>query len=85
MGFFSFIVPADDLLAEAQLTAESIASKSLPVLYAAKEAVRAAQESSLAEGLRFEQQVFTGLFALEDQTEGMTAFVEKRKPEFKNR
>ena len=79
------IVPAADLPAAAQRTAETIASKSLPVLYAAKEAVRAAQESSLAEGLRFEQQVFTGLFALEDQTEGMTAFVEKRAPNFTHR
>lgn len=84
-GLVSRIVPAADLLAEAQRTAETIASKSLPVLYAAKEAVRAAQESSLAEGLRFEQQVFTGLFALEDQTEGMTAFVEKRAPNFTHR
>jgi len=84
-GLVSRVVPADQLLAEAASTAETIASKSLPVVYAAKDTVRAAQETTLSEGLRYEKQVFTGLFALEDQTEGMSAFVEKRAAEFKHR
>jgi len=84
-GLVSRVVPADQLLAEAASTAETIASKSLPVVYAAKDTVRAAQETTLSEGLRYEKQVFTGLFALADQTEGMSAFVEKRAAEFKHR
>jgi len=52
---------------------------------AGKEAVNAAQESSLAEGVRFERRIFHSLFATEDQKEGMKAFVEKRKPDWKQR
>jgi enoyl-CoA hydratase len=51
----------------------------------AKESVNRAFESSLAEGIRFERRLFHACFATEDQKEGMTAFVEKRKPDFKNR
>jgi enoyl-CoA hydratase len=65
--------------------AEQIAAKSLPVLYAAKESLRASLETGAAEGLRFEKQVFTSLFALDDQKEGMAAFREKRAPRFTNR
>jgi enoyl-CoA hydratase len=81
-GLISRIVPAADLLDEAQKVAETIASKSLPVVYAAKDALQAAEEMSLAEGLRFERQAFAALFALDDQTEGMAAFREKRAPIF---
>ena len=84
-GLVSRVVPAADLLAEATKTAEAIAAKSLPVVYAAKESLRAAMETSLAEGLRFERQAFAALFALEDQKEGMAAFREKRAPEFHHR
>jgi enoyl-CoA hydratase len=59
--------------------------ESLPVLYAAKESLRASLETGAAEGLRFEKQVFTSLFALDDQKEGMAAFREKRAPRFTNR
>lgn len=84
-GLVSRVVPASDLRAEAERTAQAIAAKSLPVLYAAKEALRVAQETTLAEGLRFESRTFAGLFALEDQKEGMAAFREKRPPEFRHR
>jgi enoyl-CoA hydratase len=84
-GLVSRIVPADDLLAEAAKVAETIASKSLPVVYAAKNALQSAQETSLAEGLRFEKQAFTATFALDDQTEGMAAFRDKRAAEFTHR
>ena len=52
---------------------------------AAKEAVNRAYESTLAEGVRFERRLFYGTFATEDRAEGMAAFVEKRKPDFKHR
>jgi enoyl-CoA hydratase len=84
-GLVSRVVPAGDLLDEAGKVAETIAAKSLPVTYAAKEALKAAQETPLAEGLRFERQAFAGLFALEDQKEGMAAFREKRAPQFRHR
>ena len=58
---------------------------SLPVVMMIKESVNRAFESSLNEGLLFERRVFHSSFALEDQKEGMAAFVEKRKPAFKNR
>jgi enoyl-CoA hydratase len=47
--------------------------------------VNRAYETTLAEGVRFERRLFHSLFATEDQKEGMSAFVEKRKPRFKNR
>jgi enoyl-CoA hydratase len=81
-GLVARIVPAADLLTDAIATATTIASKSLPVAYGAKEAVNAAFESSLAEGIRFERRSFYATFALADQTEGMTAFAEKREPNF---
>lgn len=84
-GLVSRVVPADDLLVEAATMADTIASKSLPVVYAAKEALRASQETTAAEGLRFEKQVFSSLFALDDQKEGMAAFREKRAATFTHR
>jgi len=84
-GLVSRVVSAADLLEEAAKVAETIASKSLPVVYAAKDALQAAQETSLTEGLRFEKQTFAATFALDDQTEGMAAFRDKRSPEFTHR
>lgn len=84
-GLVSRVVAADDLLDEAAAVAEAIAAKSLPVAYAAKQALRASQETTTAEGLRLERTLFASLFALDDQTEGMTAFREKRRPEFRHR
>lgn len=85
VGLVSRVVPAADLLDEAERVAQSIAAKSLPVVYAAKQALRASQETTAAEGLRFEKQVFTSLFALDDQKEGMAAFREKRAARFTHR
>ncbi|MBS0246048.1 MAG: enoyl-CoA hydratase [Proteobacteria bacterium] len=79
------VVPAAQLMDEAMKVAETIAAMSLPSVLAAKEAVDTAFESSLAEGLRFERRIFHALFATEDQKEGMKAFVEKRKPQWKNK
>ena len=84
-GLVSRVVPAADLLEETSKTADTIASKSLPSLYAAKAALDAAMETPLAEGLRFERHVFASLFDTADQKEGMAAFREKRSPEFTNR
>lgn len=84
-GLVSRVVPASDLLDEATRTAELIASKSLPSVYAAKAALDAAMETSLAEGLRFERHVFASLFDTADQKEGMAAFREKRSPDFRHR
>jgi enoyl-CoA hydratase len=84
-GLLSRIVPADDLLDEAMRVAEKIADLSLPAVMMAKEAVNRALEIGLSEGILFERRLFHAVFATEDQTEGMAAFVEKRTPQFRNR
>ncbi|MBS3651105.1 enoyl-CoA hydratase [Pseudaminobacter sp. 19-2017] len=84
-GLVSRVVPAGELVDEALKAAEKIASFSLPAVMMAKEAVNRSYETTLAEGLRFERRVFHSLFAFEDQKEGMAAFSEKRKPDFRNR
>ncbi|WP_433195012.1 enoyl-CoA hydratase [Nocardia sp. CA-107356] len=84
-GLVSRIVPAAELLDTALEVAETIAAMSLPVTMIAKEAVNRSFETTLTEGLRFERRVFHSLFAIEDQKEGMTAFVEKRPAKFTNR
>jgi enoyl-CoA hydratase len=83
-GLVARVVPAAELMNEAMKVAETIAGMSLPSVMAAKEAVNVAFESPLAEGVRFERRIFHSLFATADQKEGMKAFVEKRKPEWKN-
>jgi enoyl-CoA hydratase len=85
IGLVSRVVAAAELLDEAQRTADTIASKSLPSLYAATAALDVARESTLAEGLRFEQHAFAALFDTEDQKEGMAAFREKRAAAFRHR
>ena len=84
-GLVSRVVAPDKLLDEALAVAGRIAEMSRPAAMIAKEAVNRAYETSLAEGVRFERRLFHSLFASEDQKEGMAAFVEKRKPAFKNR
>ena len=84
-GLVARVIPAADLLGETLAAAEKIANYSLPVAMMIKECVNRAYESGLNEGLLFERRVFHSAFALEDQKEGMAAFLEKRKPAFKNR
>ena len=84
-GLVSRIVPADKLLAEAVEVAERIAELSRPIAMMVKESVNRAFETTLAEGVRFERRLFHSTFATEDQKEGMAAFIEKRKPAFRNR
>ncbi len=84
-GLVSRVVPAAALIEEALKTGETIASMSRAAVYAAKESVNRAYETTLAEGVRFERRIFHSLFATEDQKEGMKAFVEKRPAKFKNR
>jgi len=83
-GLVARVVPAPNLLDETMKVAETVAAMSLPSLLAAKEAVNRALETSLSEGLRFERRVFEGLFATQDQKEGMAAFMTKRPAKFSN-
>ena len=85
IGLVSRIVPAGELKTEAIKTAANIAALSRPAVMMVKEAVNAAYETTLAEGLRLERRAFQSTFALEDRKEGMAAFAEKRKPVFRNR
>ena len=84
-GLVSRIVPADSLVEEALKAASAIAAFSRPATMLTKETVNRAYETTLAEGIRFERRVFHSMFALEDKAEGMSAFVEKREPHFRNR
>jgi enoyl-CoA hydratase len=84
-GLVARVVPLDRLMEEAEATARTIAGFSRPAVLAAKEAVRRAAEMPLSEGLRFERRLFHALFATEDRREGMSAFLEKRRPEWKHR
>ena len=83
-GLVARIIAADKLLEETLAAAATIAGFSLPVVMMIKESVNRAYESSLQEGLLFERRTFHSAFALADQKEGMAAFVEKRKPVFRD-
>jgi enoyl-CoA hydratase len=84
-GLVSRIVPLASLAEEAQRIGEQIAQMSRPITLMAKESVNRALETPLAEGLRYERRLFHAVFAPADQKEGMSAFAEKRKPQFSNR
>ncbi len=84
-GLVSRVVSADKLMDEVLAAAEKIASMSRPAAAMAKEAVNRAFETTLAEGMSVERNLFHATFALEDRAEGMAAFIEKRKPANKNR
>jgi enoyl-CoA hydratase len=84
-GLVARIVAADRLMEEALAAATTIAGYSKPSVLAAKESVNRAFESSLSEGIRFERRLFHALFSTQDQKEGMQAFAQKRKAEFKHK
>jgi enoyl-CoA hydratase len=84
-GLVARVVPAANLMEEAMKVAETIANMSLPSVLAGKEAINRAFEGGLSEGVIFERRIFHALFATQDQKEGMKAFVEKRKPVWKNK
>lgn len=84
-GLVARVVPAAELLEDALKTAATIADMSLPIVMMAKESINRAYETTLAEGIRFERRLFHAMFATADQKEGMAAFVDKRRADFKNR
>lgn len=83
-GLVSAIHPADNLVDEAMKLAERIGTHSKVTVQFAKEAVNTAFETTLAQGILFERRMFHATFGLSDRKEGMSAFVEKRKPMFKD-
>lgn len=85
IGLVSRVVPADDLLAQANAVATTISQMSRSASRMAKESVNRAFESSLTEGLLYERRLFHSAFATDDQTEGMAAFTEKRPAHFTHR
>lgn len=84
-GLVSRIVPVEDLVDEAKSVAKKIASMPRATAMLTKEMVNAAYETTLSHGIMHERRLFHSLFATEDQSEGMEAFVEKRTPHFKNK
>jgi enoyl-CoA hydratase len=84
-GLVNRVVPVDKCLDEALKLAEEIASRAPLAVCAAKKMINQTYERTLADGLAEEKQQFYNLFSTEDQKEGMQAFVEKRKPEWKGR
>jgi len=84
-GLINKVVPVQLYLDEAIKLGQKIAEKSPIAVQMAKESVLKAFDTGLQEGLFFERKNFYMLFATEDQKEGMAAFVEKRKPDFKNK
>jgi enoyl-CoA hydratase len=81
-GLVTRVVPAAELLDEALALANTIASMSKPVTMMITESIDRAYETTLTEGVRFERRVFHATFATNDQKEGMTAFIDKRPPQF---
>ena len=84
-GLVSRVVPVKRLMEVALEVAAKIAEKSQLSTVAAKDAVNRSYETTLAEGLLFERRVFHSMFATDDQKEGMSAFVEKREPHFRDK
>jgi enoyl-CoA hydratase len=84
-GLASRVVPAKKLMDEAMSAAQKITEKSALTVMAVKEAVNRAYETPMREGLLFERRLFHALFATEDQSEGMSAFLDKREAQFRDR
>ena len=84
-GLVSRVVSADTLLLEALKTANIIANLSRPSILMTKTLVNRAYETTLAEGIKHERSLFLSLFATDDQTEGMQAFIDKRQPNWEHK
>jgi len=84
-GLVSRIVPLDKLMETAKEAAAKVAGQSQPIAMMTKETIETGFEMSLSQGIRYERRLFQSMFATDDQKEGMAAFIEKRKPHFKNR
>jgi enoyl-CoA hydratase len=84
-GLVARVVPLAELMGETMKCAQKIASASLASAMMVKESVNTAFETTLAQGIHLERRLFHAMFATADQKEGMAAFVEKRKPDFKDR
>lgn len=84
-GLVARIVPADDLMEEARSLAATIAAMPRAAAMMTKEAINAAFETPLSQGIQFERRLFQSLFATDDQKEGMKAYVEKRSAHFRDR
>jgi enoyl-CoA hydratase len=84
-GIVNRVVPFDQLLSEAKKLAASIAAKPALAVRMARDAVLKAEEMPLGSALEYENRLFALLFGTEDQKEGMRAYIEKRKPEWKGR
>lgn len=84
-GLVSRVIPVAELREEAIKVAAKISEFSHPITMMTKEAVNRSYETTLAEGVRFERRLFQSMFATADQSEGMAAFIEKRKAQFKHR
>ena len=84
-GLVAKVLPKEETLGEALRVAAKIASLSRPIVATCKEAVNAAYETTLSQGVLFERRLFHATFATHDQKEGMAAFAEKREPKFEHR
>lgn len=84
-GLISRIVPADDLMEEARELAKTIAQMPRAAAMMTKEAINAAYETPMSQGIQFERRLFHSLFATDDQKEGMKAYLEKRTAHFRDR
>lgn len=84
-GLVSRILPLDQLMQEARDAAETIAGYSKPSVMMARECISMAEETGLAEGMKFERRVYHSIFDTADKNEGLSAFLEKRTPQFSGR
>ena len=84
-GLVSRVFPSENFLADVMEVAKAIADKSMIATMMTKEKVNRSYETTLSECIRFERRLFHSMFATEDKKEGMSAFIEKRKADFKDK
>ncbi len=84
LGLVSRIISSENFLEQVLEIAKEISEKSLPALIMAKDAINSSYDTSLSQGIIYERRLFRSTFSLDDQKEGMQAFIEKRKAKFKN-